>query len=334
MRDNVGRFDLHLERNLVQLQKQLATKTYKPGAYRSFYVHDPVRRLVSAAPFPDRVVHHALCKVIEPIFESRFIYDSYACREGKGTHRAVRRFGDFMRKNAYVLKADILKYFPSIDHVILRDILGKRIADQDVLWLIEVILESGKGILEGEYVMQWFPGDDLFAACRPRGLPIGNLTSQFFANVYLNELDYFVKFELRHPYYIRYCDDFVLFGQAKRELHQVKEEIARFLERLRLRLHPKKTLVQPVDIGTDFLGYRHYPTHIRVRKDNVKRFVHRLQKKQRLYQQGMIHARDIQPSVQSWIAHARHANSYRLRQDVFDQLVFRRHRTAHPYEAS
>jgi retron-type reverse transcriptase len=206
-RDNVARFDLHLERNLVHLQDQLEKRTYTPGPYRSFYVRDPVRRLVSAAPFYDRVVHHALCNVIEPLFEPRFIYDSYACRKGKGTHRAVHRFCAFMRKNTYVLQADILRYFPSIDHAILLDILRERIADPDVLWLLDVIVHSGRGILEPEYIMQWFPGDNLFAGSRPRGLPIGNLTSQFLANVYLNELDYFIKFDLRHRYYLRYCDD-------------------------------------------------------------------------------------------------------------------------------
>lgn len=324
LRENVGRFDLHLERNLVSLQARLIGKTYRPGNYRSFYVHDPVRRLVSAAPFTDRVVHHALCRVIEPLFDRRFIYDSYACRQGKGTHRAVRRFQAFMTQNTYVLKADIQRYFPSVDHAVLFNILSRTIADRDVLCLISVILESGRGILDGEYIMQWFPGDDLFAACRPRGLPIGNLTSQFFANVYLHELDVFIKHKLRWKHYIRYCDDFVLLGNDKRALHEAKEEIAHFLERLRLRLHPRKTLIFPLEVGTPFLGYRIYPFRTRVKNDNVRRFVKRMQKYQHAYGAGQLPLRAIHTSVQSWIGHASHADSYRLREGIFSQLVFQK----------
>lgn len=330
LQSNVGRFDLHLERNLVRLQEQLVTKTYRPGSYHSFYVHDPKRRLVSAAPFVDRVVHHALCRVIEPIYEVRFISDSYACRRGKGTHRAVQRFCTFMARNTYVLKADIAQYFPSVDHAILLGVLARKIADPDVLWLIETILDSGRGILDREYTMQWFPDDNLFAACRPRGLPIGNLTSQFFANVYLHELDMFVKQTLRWKPYLRYCDDFVLFGNDKRELQQAKDAISRFLEDLRLCLHPKKTGVFPVRVGTPFLGYRIYPTHIRINKENVRRFVRRMRRLQSNYNQGRIALRDIQASVQAWVAHASHADSYRLREAILEPLVFRKPSTHEP----
>ncbi len=173
--------------------------------------------------------------------------------------------------------------------------------------------------------MQWFPGDDLFAACRPRGIPIGNLTSQFFANVYLHKLDVFVKHTLRWQHYIRYCDDFVLLGKDKRALHQAREEIASFLERLRLRLHPRKTLVFPLEVGTTFLGYRIYPSHLRVNKANVRRFTQRMRKQQQAYEQGRITSRDIRASVQAWIAHAGHADSWRLREGIFSQLVFQRH---------
>jgi hypothetical protein len=172
--------------------------------------------------------------------------------------------------------------------------------------------------------MQWFSGDDLLAACRPRGLPIGNLTSQFFANVYLHELDAFVKYTLRWKHYIRYCDDFVLLGSDKQALHAMREVIARFLERLRLRLHPKKTLVFPLTIGTTFLGYRIYPTHIRINKANVNRFIHRLRSQQRAWQQGRLVLHAIQPSIQGWVAHASHADSYRLRTTLFAQRVFHR----------
>ena len=190
-------FEYHLESNLVQLQIELREKRYAPGGYHSFYIHEPKRRLISAAPFRDRVVHHALCNIIEPIFERSFISDSYANRVGKGTHRALDRAQTFSRRYQYVLQCDLRQFFPSLDHAILRDILARKIACQDTLWLIEQIITSGEGVLADQYQMHWFAGDDLLAALRPRGLPIGNLTSQFWANCYLNPFDHFVKRELR-----------------------------------------------------------------------------------------------------------------------------------------
>ena len=197
-------FEYNQEANLVQLHQELIAKTYAPGDYHSFYIHEPKRRLISAAPFRDRVVHHALCNIIEPVFERGFIYDSYANREGKGTHRALDRAQQFARRFRYVLQCDVRQFFPSVDHAILRGILSHKIADHDVLWLIDHILGSGLGVLAQEYEMQWFPRDDLFAINHPRGLPIGNLTSQFWANCYLNPLDHFVKRELCCGGYVRY----------------------------------------------------------------------------------------------------------------------------------
>ena len=196
-REPAATFEFNLEDNLVQLQRELETKTYIPGPYHSFYIHDPKRRLISAAPFRDRVVHHALCNVIEPLFERRFIFDSYANRVGKGTHRALDRCQEFARRYRYVLPLDVRQFFPSIDHAILRQTLARVIADPDAMWLVDHILESGDGVLDKEYEMVWFPGDDLLAANRPRGLPIGNLTSQFWANCFLDPIDHFVKRELR-----------------------------------------------------------------------------------------------------------------------------------------
>jgi RNA-directed DNA polymerase len=174
---SVATFEYRLEDNLLQLRGELLSKTYHPGAYTSFYVHDPKRRLISAAPFRDRVVHHALVRVIEPIFECSFIADSYANRVGKGTHRALDRCQQFARRFRCVLQCDVQKFFPSVDHAILGDVLARKVPDPDVMWLVGRILESGTGVLAREYEMMWFPGDDLFAALRPRGLPIGNLTS-------------------------------------------------------------------------------------------------------------------------------------------------------------
>ncbi|ETX07924.1 MAG: hypothetical protein ETSY2_08385 [Candidatus Entotheonella gemina] len=214
-RESTARFEHQLADRLLALQDELRQFRYRPGAYHHFQIHDPKQRLISAAPFRDRVVHHALCNVIEPRFENRFIFDSYANRLGKGTHRAVARLQHFARRYRYVLRLDIVKHFPSIDHAILRHILAQVIPEDDMLWLVDKILESGAGVLSDEYTMVWFPGDDLFAALRPRGLPIGNLTSQFWSNCYLDPVDHFVKRELRCAAYLRYVDDFALFSGSK-----------------------------------------------------------------------------------------------------------------------
>lgn len=181
----VAAFEYHLERNLFTIERELRDGSYRPGGYRHFYIYEPKKRKISAAPFRDRVVHHALCNVIEPIFEQRFIHNSFACRIGKGTHRALDRAQEYARRYRFVLQGDIVQFFPSVDHQALRALLARRIADPHVLALIDRILFSGAGVLESEYTPQWFPGDDLFTPFeRARGLPIGNLTSQFWGNVY------------------------------------------------------------------------------------------------------------------------------------------------------
>ena len=203
----VAAFEFDLETNLFDLQAELKSGHYQPGAYTSFLIHDPKRRLISAAPFRDRVVHHALCNLIEPLFERQFIFDTYANRVGKGTHRALDRATQYLRRFRYVLPLDICQFFPAIDHAILFARLSRTLHDPRVLDLCQRILRSGQDVLVAEYQMTYFPGDDLFAAHRPRGLPIGNLTSQFWANVYLNDLDHFIKRHLRVPGYVRYVDD-------------------------------------------------------------------------------------------------------------------------------
>ncbi len=319
----VEQFKVNLEKELWQLQYELQTKTYQPGAYYNFYISEPKRRLVSAAPFRDRVVHHAICNILEPIYEKIFIFDSYACRKTKGQHKAADRFTKFSRLNKYVLKCDIQKYFPSIDHEILLTIMKRKIKDDKVIWLLETILNSGKDILNNEYIVHWFPGDDLLTPVeKRRGLPIGNLTSQFMANIYLNELDYFVKFVLRGEFYIRYMDDFVVLSNSKAELWQFRKEIIRFLNSLRLALHPQKNKIFPVTEGTDFMGYRIFPSHRRLRKANIKTLIKRLKHFQQLYKEGRIALPTIQQSLQSWIGHAGHADTWRLRENVFNKFIF------------
>ena len=317
---SVSRFNFHLERELFRLQEELLTQTYQPGEYHEFTIYEPKKRMISAAPYRDRVVHHALCNIVEPIFERTFIHDSYACRVGKGTHQAVDRFTKFSRQNRYVFKADIRKYFPSIDHEILKKSMRRKIRDERTLWLIDLIIDSSN---PQEPAISYFPGDSLFAPVeRRRGIPIGNLTSQFFANVYLNPLDHFVKEQLECKYYIRYCDDFVILADDKDWLHEVKAHMAEYLASLRLKLHPTKCQVFPVMDGTDFLGYRIFPTHRRIRKDSVTRFRRRMRRLQKAYARGEVSLWHIRQSMQSWLGHASHANSYRLRERLLPEITF------------
>lgn len=317
----VAHFERWQEENLFRLQEELLNKTYQPGRYTNFYIQEPKRRKISAAPFRDRVVHHALCQVIEPIFERRFIFDSYACRLGKGTHRALDRCTYLARRYPYVLKCDIVQFFPSIDHAILRGVLARLIADPDILEVMDRILESGAGVLADEYDMVWFPNDDLLAAARPRGLPIGNLTSQFWANVYLNELDQFVKRELKCPAYLRYVDDFLLFSDDKVKLHHWRKQIIAFLAWLRLILHEGEAQVFPVTEGINFLGFRVYPDHRRLKRANGYAYRRRLRALAHQYSAGEIEWGRVNMSVQGWINHVRYGDTQGLRRAVLGSIV-------------
>lgn len=314
----VADFELNLEHNLFTLEAELRAQTYQPGSYTNFYIYEPKHRLVSAAPFRDRVVHHALCQIIEPLWETRFIHSNYACRKDKGTHKALDQCHTWIRRYTYAFQGDIVKYFPSIDHQILDKLLSHHIADAKMLWLIRQIMASGAGILDHEYPITYFQGDTLLSMLRPRGLPIGNLSSQFWANVYLHELDMFVKHDLRCSAYLRYMDDFVLFSDDKAQLHAWKAAVTDFLgDRLRLLLHPKKSLVFPVKVGVDFCGFRIYPTHRRLRRSSVRRFVKRFRHQRQAYWQGELSLEDMTTSVRCWIAHANHGATWRLRRRLF-----------------
>ena len=317
----VAGFEFDLEGQLLQLQRELRGHTYRPGPYRSFYLREAKRRWVSAAPFRDRVVHHALCNAIEPLFERTFIGDSYANRVGKGTHRALDRAQQFARGHRHVLQCDIVQFFPSVDHAILRSILARKIADAEVLRLIERILASGEGVLAQEYDMVYFPGDDLFAAQRPRGLPIGNLTSQFWANVYLNELDQFVKRSLRCRAYLRYVDDFMLFADDKRLLWAWKEALRGFLQGLRLVMHERQSTVYPVHNGIPFLGFRLYATHRRLKRRNGVAFARRLRGWYGSVARGEMSVEQLHARVQGWIAHAEHGDTWGLRRALLAKPI-------------
>jgi retron-type reverse transcriptase len=297
-------FGANLEQELLDLLNELEISAYRTGNYRTFYIREPKLRQVAALPFRDRVVQHALVAAIEPSCEREFIYDSYACRVGKGTHTGANRLSDFLRRAhrkwqaTYILKADISQYFPSIDHKILLSILHKRFACPRTLYLIEDIIHSWNGETG-------------------RGLPIGNLTSQLFANLYLNELDRFIKQELCWKFYLRYMDDFILLGSNKSEVNQARYMIGIFLdEYLHLRLNHHTAVFSEAQ-GIDFLGYRIWRTHRLLRKSSITRMKRKLRAFARNYTDGKIDLEKIQASINSWLGHAKHANTYNLRVKLF-----------------
>lgn len=303
-----------LEGNLIALQRELLAGTYRPGAYRTFWIEDPKPRLISAAPFRDRVVHHALVAAIEPVFERRFIHHSYACRVGKGTHRALDRFTTWIRSHRYVLKMDVRKFFPSIDHEILLSSLERRLKDRPVLELCRTIVESSNA---QEDVVQYFEGDDLFTPFeRRRGIPIGNLTSQFFANVYLDALDHFVVERARAPRYLRYVDDFCCFGDSKVELRALREEIVEYLATLRLRLNERKSRIRRVGEGVEFLGFVVTPTRSRLGATAVRRQRRRMRWMQGALARGELSTAEVARSMEAWCAHARHGTTGALTKRV------------------
>ena len=309
-RPEVYAFNARLEENLMQLQRELESETWQPGVYRTFHVQEAKRRLISAAPYRDRVVHHALCNVIEPLFERSFIFDSYACRKGKGTHAAADRYTQFSRRARYVLKCDLSLYFASIRHEVLYAQLAKRIADHATLGLCAKVIRSW-----GDEGLLWPSG---------AGIPIGNLTSQFFANLYLNDFDHWMKETMGCRLYVRYVDDFVVLNDGKKRLHALVPVIEGYLSGLGLALHPRKRSVFPVTEGCDFMGYRIWPDHRRLRPENGYRFRRRLRAMARDYRDGKIDQESVRASVMSWLGHAQHADTWGLRRSVLGSVSFSR----------
>ena len=291
----VTEFEAHLQGNLDALGEVLRTRQWTPAGYSRFYVNDPKRRLINAPAFEDRIVHRALYDVIGPIFEKRFIHDSYACRQEKGTHAGVARIRQFLRRYPtppYYLQVDIKSYFASINHTALMTILRRKIADRDILALVQRILDSYHD--------------------RPGvGIPLGNLTSQLFANIYLNELDYHVKHGLKCRHYVRYMDDIILLSETKAQLWAWKAALESFIARLGLRLHPRKQLVAPARRGIDFLGYVIYPDHVRVRNRNI----HRVYDRMKQIEAGT-YPRDPRGSIMSWMGYSIHADAHGLNRSI------------------
>ncbi len=315
LKNYVIEFETDLQSNLKELKHELENFTYSPYPLTTFIVYDPKTRKISASHFRDRVVHHALCNIISPIFEKTFIPASFANRKGKGTHPAIRRFEQFLSQTtfyhkktlerervdifSYALKADIRHYFETVDHEILLTLIRRKIKDQNIIWLIKTILENHKTQIPN------------------KGMPIGNLTSQFFANVYLDRLDQFVKHELRVKNYLRYVDDFVILHSDKNLLEKWKKEINDFLiQNLELELHPEKSRIIPLKRGISLLGYRVFGKYRLIKKSNARRIWKRLYAFKKKYDRGEIVREEIVQSLEGWLAYAEFANTYNFRKKV------------------
>lgn len=285
-----------------------------------FVVREPKARQISAAPFRDRVVHHALTQVLDPIFERRFSAHSYACRVGLGSHRALEAAHQAVRRFPFVLKADIEKYFASMDHGVLQDLLARKVGCGKTLELAGVIIDASN---PQEACDWYFPGDDLFTPfARRRGLPLGNQTSQFFANVYLDPLDHLVTRELRAGAYCRYVDDFLVFAGSKEELREYREAIVEKLDGLRLRLHPAKSRIYRCEDGVRFLGWRLFPEFRRLCRSNWVAARRRLEWALECYHDGQMTMEEFRCRLMAWVGHARHGNTEALVQRMLDSLTF------------
>ena len=308
-------FEKNLQQELKDLKCELESLTYKPRPLKRFVVRDPKTRTIHSSSFRDRVVYHALVNILEPIFERIFIHDSYASRKNKGTHNAIARFDKFKRGvsrngalvkdgfdnnlvKGYVLKADIKRYFDNVDHEILLRIVKRKIIDEKVIWLINRILANFDSKLPG------------------KGMPLGNLTSQFFANVYLNQLDYFVKHKLKAKYYLRYVDDFVILNSNKEILEEFKEKIIKYLKNLKLELHSDKSKIIALRNGITFLGYRIFYHYKLLRKSNLRKFKENFREELYLYKKDSITREEFDSSIQGWFGYAMWANTYKLRKNL------------------
>lgn len=303
----------------MTLQEELRGGIYQPGDYRLFTLYERKPRLIAAAPFRDRVVHHAMMNAIEPPIDRRFIFDCWACRRGKGVHGAVRRYQEWARRYPYVLKMDIRAYFPSIDHALLKERLRRYLKDREVLGLLNRIIDRGPAVAGPDFL---FPGDDLLTPLeRRRGIPIGNLTSQFFANLYLDGFDHWMQGQA--PVYLPYVDDMVALGDDKGRLAALRERVRERLHGLRLWLHPRKAEVSRCRNGLDLLGYQVFPDFIRLRDDKGHRMARKMRRMAEAYGQGRMAWPAIDASIRSWIGHASHADSWGLRGRILCPVIFR-----------
>ena len=313
-KQDVMEFERNLEDHIFALHGDLVNKTYTHGVYHTFHVYDPKFRVINKATVRDRVVHHLLFRYLEPIFQPRFIYQSFSCQKRKGLHMAVEELSRALRKSSrnytqivWALKLDIKKFFDSVDHEILLGLFYKRMADNEVRWLLERIVRgysSSQGV--------------------GKGVPIGNLTSQIFANIYLSELDYFVKFKLKERYYFRYADDFVISHHDPAYLDGLIETIKAFLsERVALSLHPQKIIILKFSQGIDFLGYVLLPHYSVLRTKTKRRMFNKIGKRVAEYNNGERDNYSLNQTMQSYLGMLTHCNGYKVEQKLRNEVWLR-----------
>lgn len=306
---SVMKFEMDLENNLSNLVTQIKKETYHTGKYRDFTIYEPKERLIRALPYRDRVVHQwYVYEFIKPFIEPKFIRDSYACLENRGTHKAVERLQYYMRimkhkyGSYYIIKCDIKKFFYNIDKKILFEIMKKHITDKKLLEFTRLLIFD----------------DDM-----KLGIPIGNYTSQFFANILLNELDHYAKEQLHLKYYVRYMDDFIILVSCKEEAKEILRKIKQYVEQnLRLELNHKSRYF-PNHFGVTFCGYRIFETHRLLKSRSKKKIRKNIRKWNKLYLLGNLDESYMIASWNSWIAHSNHCNSYHYQKKMYDSCILR-----------
>lgn len=312
---DVQLFEWNLEENIFKLHRELKSKTYKHSSYTSFNISDPKPRNIHKAQVRDRILHHAVFQILNPIFEAGFISASFSCREGYGTHKGVQFLQNTLRKVSrngkvpcFSLKCDIKKFFDTIDHNVLLAILKRKIKDNDTVWLLEQTISS----FSSNYSVLGIN----------KGVPIGNLTSQLFANIYLNELDKFLKQELKVKYYLRYTDDFLIISENKEYLEKIVLKMVDFLEEnLLLKIHGEKTKIRKINQGVDFLGYVVFICYRLVRTKTKKRIFRKLKGRIKAYREGIISKLNLEQSLYSYIGFLSHADTYKVREDLKNEFL-------------
>jgi len=305
-RKDVQEFSMHLMDNIFSLHSELFNHTYKHGGYQAFKINDPKPRDIHKAKVRDRLLHHAIYRILYPFFDKTFIADSYSCRNEKGTHKAIKRFRTFANKvsknntkTCWILKCDIRKFFANIDHEILLSILKEHVPDENIIWLLENVIGSFSSGKENV------------------GLPLGNLTSQLFVNIYMNKFDQFAKHKLKAKYYIRYADDFVIFSDDRNVLDKQLAQMQKFLlDELKLEMHPDKVFIKTLASGVDFLGVVHFLDHSVIRTKTKQRMLKKLKRKQEDLNSSVTSKESFSQSVQSYYGVLKHCSGYKIEKEI------------------
>lgn len=332
-RNDVQEFERKIEDKIFTLHEELSKNKYRHSHYTAFYITDPKIRHIHKANIRDRIVHHAIFRILYPIFDHGFIFDSFSCRFEKGTHKAIERLGMFIRKLShnhtkacFVLKCDIKKFFDSVDHQILLGLIRRKITDPGTIWLLKEIINSF--VKTESHQLNLFADIDLRKQTERdmafgRGIPIGNLTSQLFANIYMNEFDQFVKHKLKIKSYVRYTDDFVIVSDDRNYLENLLPVVQSFLkEKLKLQLHPNKVYIRKINRGIDFLGYVILPHYRRLRTKTKRRIFTKLRRRVTEYKAGLIGEESLKQSLNSFLGVLSHADAHNCEQKLLNQYWF------------